>query len=380
MKKRKILLCIIAFLCVFGMVFDVNAEAVGIVDDFTTVADPLPDTVTRTVGPAFMKKGDEPGSQVVVSTGDNTYVLYCSDRSNETIEDETLTKAEKMDYGIAYILLNSYPNKKLISGVVGSTSGILDASYCNMDLTDEMMNVWITQQAIWGFQGVVTKETAVSKELNYSTQEDHEKSCSSYTYNSKALTGDILWDSYVQNLINNAKQASANAPEKAKVSIKTDGKWKKEGDVYKSDLVEITGAGSYQSYSLSFANAPTGLKVYKEDGTEITNKLTDIPSNAKFYITIPVDQANKGPKFTMTTSMSITYDAAYQYVDKTTNHQPSVLVGKESKQISGIAEITLLPNTASKISNSIYFVGFLILLCGAGIIYVNVKPRKQTNE
>ena len=378
MKKRKVLLCIIAFLCVFGMVFDVNAEAMG--SKATTVADPLPDTVTRTVGPAFVKKGNDSGSQVVLSTGDYDYVLYCSDRNNVTIENDTLTKAEKMDYGIAYILLNSYPNKNLISGVVGQEASQTEADYCKSGLTDEMMNVWITQQAIWGFQGVATRETAVSKELNYTQKDDSVKSCSSYTYNNKALTGYILWDSYVQNLINNAKQASANAPENAKVSIKTTEKWTKEKDAYKSDLIEITGAGSYQSYSLSFANAPTGLKVYKEDGTEITNKLTDIPGNTKFYITIPADQANKGPKFTVTASMSITYDAAYQYVDQTAKHQPSVLVGKESKQISGIAEITLLPNTASKISNSIYFVGFLILLCGAGIIYVNVKPRKQTNE
>lgn len=378
MKKRKVLLCIIAFLCVFGMVFDVNAEG-AIAGNLTTSADQLPDTVARTVGPSFTKDSNDTGSKVVLSTGDG-YVLYCSDRNNETIDNDTLTKAEKMDYGIAYILLNSYPKKKLISGVVENSADMLKADYCSTDLTDEMMNVWITQQAIWGFQGVSTKATAVSKALKYSKTEDLTKSCSAYTYNNNALTGYILWDSYVQNLINNAKQASANAPENAKVSIKTTEKWTKEKDAYKSDLIEITGAGSYQSYSLSFANAPTGLKVYKEDGTEITNKLTDIPSNAKFYITIPVDQANKGPKFTMTTSMSITYDAAYQYVDKTTNHQPSVLVGKESKQISGIAEITLLPNTASKISNSIYFVGFLILLCGAGIIYVNVKPRKQTNE
>ena len=105
MKKSRVLLCIIAFLCVFGMVFDVNAEAIA--GNLTTNADKLPDTVTREVGPSFTKDLNDTGSQVVLSTGSG-YVLYCSDRSNETISNDTLTKAEKMDYGIAYILLNSY--------------------------------------------------------------------------------------------------------------------------------------------------------------------------------------------------------------------------------------------------------------------------------
>ena len=81
-------------------------------------------------------------------------------------------------------------------------------------------------------------------------------------------------------------------------------------------------------------------------------------------------------KFSVKANSTITYNAPYLYVDKVGGHQPSILVGPESKDLSASIEMTLAPDTALSVSNSIYFLGFLILISGVFVIYANVKTKE----
>ena len=80
-----------------------------------------------------------------------------------------------------------------------------------------------------------------------------------------------------------------------------------------------------------------------------------------------------------------TYEAAYEYVDNSNQCngvacQSSVLVGPTTKNIAGALDFKIVPDTASSLSKTIYYIGFIILLSGAGIIYANIRPKKQESE
>ena len=102
-----------------------------------------------------------------------------------------------------------------------------------------------------------------------------------------------------------------------------------------------------------------------------------ITAGEEIYITVPSDKAKKAPKFTLNATTNISYYAAYKYVDNTSNSQPTVLLNPATKDVAGALELSIAPDTASSISAAMYFIGLLILLSGAGIIYANVRPRKE---
>ena len=284
-----------------------------------------------------------------------------------------------MDYGIAYILMNSYPTKTLISGATATESAPQKGANCAN--ANEMANIWITQSAIWGYQGVLSSDKLISNALKYDPTGQVNGFCDTWSYNNTTLTGSTLWNGYVSGLISSAK--AVKDPAESTLSVTGGDGWTKTDDGYKSSLISIAPSNSeakFSAYTLTLEGAPDGVKVYTEAGEDITSKLDNITAGTKVYVFVPSEQAKKGPKFTLKASTTITYNAAYKYVDKTTNYQPSVLVGPETKNIEGAISLNVIPDTASSISNSIYFVGVLILLCGAGIIYANVKPKKQTNE
>lgn len=388
MKKSKFFMMLLAALCTFGIVVDVNA--------LQTTDTTLPETVNRVTGATFQHDSDYPNgdstSRIIRSVGkvgeEEKYILYCSDFTNDNISNATLTKDTKMDYGIAYILMNSYPTKTLISGATATGTNCANAN--------EMANIWITQSAIWGYQGVLSSDKLISNALKYDPTGLVKESCDTWSYNNSTLTGSTLWNGYVSGLISSAK--AVKDPAEATLSVTGGDGWTKTDDGYKSSLITVAPSSSevsYSTYYLSLYDMPENVKVYTESGNEVENAKDgvgcagencpswvseEITAGTKVYVFVPSEQAKKGPKFNLKASTTITYNAAYKYVDKTTNHQPSVLVGPETKNIEGTISLNVIPDTASSISNSIYFVGVLILLCGAGIIYANVKPKKQTNE
>ena len=52
----------------------------------------------------------------------------------------------------------------------------------------------------------------------------------------------------------------------------------------------------------------------------------------------------------------------------------------ENESTTKTAELVFSDDTALNISKSIYFIGFVILISGAGIIYANVRPRTKESE
>ena len=360
--------------------------SVSAVSAAETVTDQLPDTVTRKAEHVFEHDSGITGGRIWRSlSSDDKYILYCSNRNNDFVANDVLTKDEKMPYGIAYILKNSYPTKKLISGITAEDSIQHTATFC--DKGEEMINIYITQASIWTYQKTISNETRISNQLQFKDNENT-GSCDSYTYNGVTYNtiggtpvtefSNLLWNTYINNLVAGAN--SVQDPANTSLNISNVSNWSEENDTYKSDLISVTLSNSEatnNTYNLSLADAPNGTKIFTESGSDITENASSIDKNTKVYITVPKKEVSSGKaNFTLNATSDITYDAAYKYVDKTNGHQPSVLVGPEQKQVLGSLSLTIVPDTASMISKSIYFIGFIILLSGAGIIYANVRPRK----
>lgn len=380
-----------SFAVLLGTLFTAKCDVVSAAT-WKTVADTLPDEVTVGTNWVSFKSGTDITNTASISnypslvSAVSGYQLYCSDRNRgDLVPGTTLVKGDRMEYGLAYILSNSYPTKSIVGSVtpkVFQNSSYLDPSTDPGDNINDMLDVWVTQMAIWGYQGSIASNGLENKGLGVFDNVNKIAYDYFYSYESSSknnpYVAPTLWKDYVEPLITKAKAATANSPYDATMTMKVDGEWTKIDGTnnVKSGLISTSiSSGNTGTYSLTFDNAPQGTKVYTEDGKEVTD-LKSIPVSSKIYLVVPKSDKKEDYKFSINASSTLTYDAAYQYVDKTTGHQPSILVGPESKDLSASIEMTLAPDTALSVSNSIYFLGFLILISGVFVIYANVKTKE----
>lgn len=371
----------------------VNAAQVG---DTT-----LPETVTRgeiqyTFGPKGIKYQDGITSYPFYNeSSDGKYQLYCSDRNNGVYKaGDVLTKGDSLGSGIATLLSWGFSNQGPTAYANFFNNGTYIPSSENDPVPTRMLNTWITQVAIWAYQGTISYDDVYYLDDNddkikgYRLQYKPENGPENSNYElyldaafKTGVYGDAMWKQYISKIVADAK---SNPPENAQLSIKVDGNWSKINGTNnsKSGLISISQSSSVNldTYALSIDNAPAGTRVYTEDGKDITGSLNAIPASQKVYLVVNRDNVKDDVKFTVRATATLTYSAAYQYVDKVNNHQPSVLVGPESKDLNAALEMTLSPDTALSVSNSIYFLGFMILISGAFIIYANVKTKKESAE
>ena len=380
-----------SFAVLLGTLFTAKCDVVNAAT-WKTVADTLPDEVTGGTNWVSFKSGTDITNTASISnypslvSAVSGYQLYCSDRNRgDLVPGTTLVKGDRMKYGLAYILSNSYPTKSIVGPVtpkVFQNSSYSDPSTDPGDNINDMLDVWVTQMAIWGYQGSIASNGLENKGLGVFDNVNKIAYDYFYSYESSSknnpYVAPTLWKDYVEPLITKAMAATVNSPYDATMTMKVDGEWAKiDGtNSVKSGLISTSiSSGNTGTYSLTFDNAPQGTKVYTEDGKEVTD-LKSIPVSSKIYLVVPKSDKKEDYKFSVNASSTLTYDAAYQYVDKTTGHQPSILVGPESKDLSASIEMTLAPDTALSVSNSIYFLGFLILISGVFVIYANVKTKE----
>lgn len=388
MKKNKLVVLAVAFVLAVGLK-SVNVNAA------TTYAETLPETVTRNamssnyriMQPGFNITDGKTNAIIEFLSNDSNYLLYCSDRNNPNIDNAvTLTKGNQMDYKIAYVLTHGYNKQYLMEDGFnevleqGSSSGTETAQARGKD----MVNLWITQAAIWNLQNSFTSTELNNEPIRYTLSDIGYYRLTSGSGN---LSSAKLWQ-YVEALVDGAN--NSKDPSTATLSVTGDTNWTKSDNISKSGLITVASSNDLAklaTYSISLENAPEGTKIYTEDGTDITDNSSDIAANKKIYITIDNSKIDKTKEynFKINATGNIIYDAAYQYVDNSNQCngvacQPSVLVGPTTKNIAGALDFKIVPDTASSLSKTIYYIGFIILLSGVGIIYANIRPKKQESE
>lgn len=390
MKKNKILAIAVFLVTMLFGTLDVNAA--------TTYAEKLPDTVTRgpiTYAYTTGTNATEGKSNYPFYNEDTTgtYLLYCSDRNNPKYEHNDVLKksSERLPYGYVTILKGTYEFSPVNAYLF--EQNVQNQEYTDKEQMKKMINTWITQMALWGYQGTITGDEINTNRLDYKAKDIGDinlakKTIMLFTTNNKGEEVDLaaknVWNSRVESVIQKAK--TAKDPANSKLNVVSEGKttWTESDNIAKSNLIKVESENGVEAklskFSVSLENAPEGTKVYTEDGKEVTDT-TSITGGTKLYITIDKSKLDKSKEynFKLNATGTITYDSAYMYTNDS-GKQPSILVGPETKDIQGSLDFQIVPDTASSLSKSIYYIGFIILLCGVGMIYANVRPKRQEEE
>lgn len=383
MKKSKLILLFTGLLFSMGMTLNVEAESY--------VASSAPDTFTTNVTGRW--DNSEPAKEVnatadevmanasvtgaMGSVGGNNVINYhtkdlvkvfCIDRTKPYATGANYKKSgKKVDAKIVYIITHAqeYYNKTF-----GGQTGTANTQDNDVELS------WMTQVAIWQYQNA---NNFASLTLNNNNIEESGAQINSTTpvaYSNRAIK---LWQT-AQTLVAAAK--SANTTILDSIQFAYDGKYTidKSSKTIKTSLISVLNLGSLK-ITLDTSKMPQGTKIYNEAGQETAQ----VDASTKFYFVIPINNVdNYSVKAKITATIdNYEYYAGYEYIHSTDNtKQPLVLVVKEKKPISGALNIDAshVEDTAISMSSSIYFVGFIILLCGAGIIYANVRPKRQASE
>ncbi len=274
------------------------------------------------------------------------------------------------DYGLLYLLNNTYAN---------GVNRINDADLTNAEGARRLSETWITQAAIW-----VYLRTEDSTDNNYLSAEDFDKikKAKSLSINDSGPLlmsvgeNEKIYDKYIKNLVEDAKDASAEArlillKENDEITLTEDKEY------YQSSLITVTGdpSSALTSYSIVLSGVE-GAIVVDEDGHEITN-LTGLQPNDKFYIRIPADKVTEEVQKVKIEAEGVFNALTGKYYNAATpNKQKVVSVRTTEKTYDDSIEVEFVkaPDTGMNTAQTIYFIGLIVLLCGVGIVYANAKP------
>lgn len=173
--------------------------------------------------------------------------------------------------------------------------------------------------------------------------------------------------------------------------------WTKTDAGYKSGKITILFRGAEgftdlveapKTFDLSINGAPNGTKVIAINKT--TNKEEDVTSKLKglatstysdFYLVVPVGSVEKNKNYNMTLGATGIFKkyGGYYYAsaDKTAQRVTTIGIDTEVKSSGTDLALTITEDTALDVSQSIYFIGLIVLLSGLGILYANVKKQKE---
>lgn len=322
--------------------------------------------------------------------------VFCLQQSVPFCDGDVYTKGEVVnDAGLLYLMANLYPHKTMTPSYTVENGGLNN---------NKQIETWITQAAIW----VYLTETSTESQYNALTADDLSKIRStraitfsrsySIDVNPDKFTGYVtsnhtLFDGYkvngktINELITKAETFKGQAATSLTVSKNSDTiSVTSDEKYYQTDLISVAGSvsdeaiGQFNGYKLTIKNAPDGTLIVDENGEEIKD-LTNMVPGTKFYVRIPVDKVTEETK-----NVSISVEGSFK--SYTGNRyvadgcQTITAVKTVNNNISQPLDIEInytpdVPDTGMSTAQSIYFIGLIVLLCGIGIIYANVKPRKS---
>lgn len=305
----------------------------------------------------------------------------------------TLHKGDEInDYGLLYILNNSYANGH------PRTSGNTQITDANRPYVEQ----WITQVAIWMYlkekHGEVTRNQVVP--IGQDTKQDNVKvnelsdsdiaaikgtdllTYTNLSSDAQIYSGPNLYDTYVAPLVNEAVAQSGNkllavkvaGPESAKT---TDEKF------YQSKLVTVIGnpSGDLVDYVVTLSGVE-GAVIVDEEGKEVANNT--LTAGKGFYVRVPVDKVSK-EAVTVHIGVEGRFNTlAGNYFVAAGNDgqglQKVITVTGASRNVPAGADFSIVPDTGMNTAQTIYFIGLIVLLCGVGIVYANAKPVEQKQQ
>lgn len=304
-----------------------------------------------------------------VANNDESNPVFCVEHNTNVNDGESYTSGEEIvDYGLLYLLNNSYANGIKITKLSGENAKYVEG--------------WITQVAIWMYLYETDPTATQSTSKNYIVPEDVEtiknavkliKFNADRSESVEVYKGQNLYTAFIKPLVDKAKTASDVAilnVSKAsdEISMSEDKKF------YFSALITVTGdpSSALKNYTISL-NGIEGAKAVDEDGNELTGTVTP---GTKFYVRIPAEKVTKNVQ-KVVVSVDGKFDTLEgKYYNAAGDYQRVVSVKTGEKTISKGTEVEFVgtDDTGMNTVQTIYFIGLIVLLCGVGIVYANAKP------
>ena len=321
--------------------------------------------------------------------------LFCLESKVPYAKGIEMTKgAQITDKGLIY--LASKLEKLTVS--TSDFSGITKAQASAID-------TWVKQNAYWVYLAEINDPNSSPAYAQTIPDVKTETSLTIGTSGVDYFPEDntvSFFDKYgITAMIETAKTYHSSANPILNVAVtKANDTWTKKDGTYKSAKISVafSGAQGFEglveaptTYSLSLGGAPSGTKVYGVNKT--TNKEVDLTSNLKdldintytdFYIVVPESSVQKNTNYSMALSASGLFKQYSGYYYEGKDDQ-----GKDGQRVTTIAlinqpkdghadlNLTVTEDTALDVSQSIYFIGLIVLLSGLGILYANVKKQKE---
>lgn len=308
------------------------------------------------------------------ATGGTSYHFVSSDTSAS-------------DYGILYILANGYYNK--------------DSFTKDLDDTERVV---VTQLALWNY--------LYDKDTNGSSSKFGDI-VSKYGIKNGKATSDFyteiytdtntlikkyknkIYNNYISKLVSAAKTAKASD---TMPSISISGgddniSLTKDKKYYQSSAITTVSSGNTKNFMVSVDDSSPKGTILVDDKGEALDEKVEHAVGKEFFVRVPVDSVgDKGA----TVNLSLTA-IGYKYTGKVYKPCDKVegkdkCVDKAGQKVIGVnvekhdtkegAQIKFdyvpeVPNTGMNTSQIIYFIGLVILVCGVGIVYANIKPKES---
>lgn len=190
------------------------------------------------------------GVKFTTKTMTNGTLLYCLDMNKRTAKNITAKLVGETDPGVAYIMVNGYPNKTFTG--------------------EKMKDYYITQTALWWYLDNTTGSSNLSQKFKTTGSDPH---------NLRPT---------IKALVSKAEQAKKNGYAKTALTIATnETAMKLDGNYYVSDYIYAKTHSNISSYKVS-ATGANGIKIVDANG----NEKTTIGVNDKFKVKVPVSEVS----------------------------------------------------------------------------------------
>ena len=199
--------------------------------------------------------------------------------------------------------------------------------------------------------------------------------------------GKKLYDNYIAKLVKAAHEKSTvnmlpdiqAYPESDDVSLTADKKY------YQSSAIITVANTNTKSFRVSVDDSsPKGTILVDESGAEL--KEGNHTVGEKFFVRVPVDSVgDDGATVNLSVSAvghkyTAKFFEGYPGVDKTAQQIVGVSVEDHEEKTGVPVKFDYtpeVPDTGMSTSQIIYFIGLVILVCGVGIVYANIKPKES---
>ena len=253
----------------------------------TTTVNAVPQTIK--LGSAEAVPGYVAGTYFTTKTTTDGDLMYCLNIHKATAQNSTAELVGELDAGVAYIMINGYPNKSFTG--------------------NRLQDYYITQTALWWY----LDDTTGSSNLGTSF-----KTNGSDPNNLRP---------YIKNLVSKAKEAKSAGYAKTSISASISDKvmsLSSDGKNYISDEITVKST-NLSEYKVAISEGPINTVAIDKNG----ETKTTFSSNETFRIKVPVSQV-KDSKVTIKVSISGTGKVykAYEYQPTNKNQQnvtPSII-------------------------------------------------------